>query len=112
MEAPQLWSIFFSPWSIRVKWALSVLKFSYETVPYALPLGEWQLRLKLWQWRVTVPVLFANDVTLQDGKEIVKYAQDHKPEGTDDIYVDAVEEWIDTADKIMGMLRCDCFDKC
>lgn len=103
---PELWSIRFSPWSLRVKWALKLLEFPYKTVEYIPPFGEWQLRLKLWQWRVTVPVLFASDVTLKDGKDIVKYAQDRKGAGCKDIWADPVDEWINTADEIMGMMRC------
>lgn len=106
-ETAQLWRISFSPWSVRVKWALTLLKFPYETVSYDLPVGEWKLRLKLWRWRVTVPVMFASDVTLTDGTDIVKYAQDHKGDGAEDLFVDGVAEWVDTADEIMGMLRCD-----
>ena len=89
-----------------MKWALKLLRFSYNTVEYALPVAEWRLMLKLWQWRVSVPVLFASDVVLQDGKEIVKYAQDNKGEGVDDVWIDRVDEWVTTADEIMGMLRC------
>ena len=106
-DTPKLWSIVVSPWSLRVKWALQVLKFPYETVEYDLMIGTWQLRLnlKLWRWGVTVPVMFASDASLTDGVDIVKYAQAHKGDGAQDILVDGVDEWLATADDRMGMLR-------
>eukprot|EP00892_Ulva_mutabilis_P011214 jgi/Ulvmu1/8465/UM043_0045.1 len=108
---PELWSIQFSPWSLRVKWALRCLDFPFQPVEYILPLSEWNLRWKLMQWRVSVPVLFANDVVLKDGKDIVRYAQDRKAAGAEDLFVEGVEDWIVLVDEVMGMLRHKAFQK-
>lgn len=102
---PQLWSIAFSPWSIRVKWALRTLKYPFQVVEYVVPMSERRLRQKLQASTVSVPVLFTPDSTITDGIDIVRHAAATSPEGGDTIFVDGVEDWVALADETMEMMR-------
>ena len=105
VPVPQLWSIPFSPWSIRVKWALIKLKYPFQSVQYVVPLSERRLRKRLHDSLTSLPVLFAPDSTLTNGIDIVRHAAATSPEGHDPLFLDGVDEWVALADQTMEMMR-------
>lgn len=102
-SSPKLWSASFSPWSLRVKWALKSLDFDYKTVEYQLPGGEWQLRFKTRRWSNSVPLLDAGKEILTDGLDIVRYADSAS---NPKMLLKGFEEWMELTNAVMGMLRC------
>lgn len=102
----ELWSIPFSPFSLRAKWALRHCKVDYKSVTYQLPVSEWLLRWKLQQWRVSVPVLFDGDIVLTQSFAIAKYADAKRPETQKSIICDGMEPWLDMFESLLAQERC------
>jgi glutathione S-transferase len=101
-----LWSIKYSPWSVRVTWALKLLKFDFTVLPYpTVFLSEWRLRFRLRRWRVSVPVLVDNKA-IMEGMEIVTHAQAQKGAEGPKLVRQGVEEWVGIADEVMENERC------
>lgn len=76
---PTLWSLSYSPWSDRVRWALEHRGVAYTRTAYQPMLGEPAMRLKLRRWTgpVSVPVLFTEQGPLTDSFDIAQYADRH-----------------------------------
>lgn len=73
---PVLYSIAYSPWSLRAKWALRFQGVAYESREYVIMLSGPLLRLKLKRFsrQITVPLLVDGKKTYDDSREIVRYA--------------------------------------
>jgi len=81
---PQLWSLPYSPWSEKAKWALEDSGVHYEKQRYEPLLGEPALRWRTGKWRgpVSVPVLHTDDGWLTDSFEIARWASARAPGST------------------------------
>jgi glutathione S-transferase len=95
-----LYSGKFSPWSIRVRWALKVLNFEFKVIPVPNTFAAWRSRFLLRKWRISFPVL-VDKKAIADGINIVAHAQAQK--GTDGprLMPEGVEGWVRIADVIM-----------
>lgn len=73
---PRLWSLSYSPWSDRARWALEHCGVEYERRPYQPLLGEPAMRLRLGQWTgpISVPVLETDEGCLTDSFAIARFA--------------------------------------
>jgi len=71
-----LWSISYSPWSDRARWALDHCGVTYTRRAYQPLLGEPAMRLKTGNWSrpVSVPVLETDDGVIADSLDISRYA--------------------------------------
>jgi glutathione S-transferase len=71
----RLYSIPYSPWSEKARWALDAQAIPYITVPYMPVVGEPALRLRLrrLRGRVTVPVLVHNGKPVGDSFDIARF---------------------------------------
>lgn len=89
---PVLWSLSYSPWSERARWALEHAGVEYERRAYRPLIDEPALRLKLKRWRepVTVPILETDEGVLDDSFAIARYAN-RTADGTPLIPVGALE---------------------
>lgn len=87
---PVLWSLTYSPWSERARWALDHAGVEYRKRSYRPLIDEPALRLKLERWRgpVTVPILETDDGVLDDSFAIARYANRH---GTGDPLMPAAD---------------------
>jgi glutathione S-transferase len=103
-----LWSIKFSPWSVRVRWALKVLNFEFKVIPVPIMFAEWCLRFLLRKWRVSFPVL-VDKKAIAGGLDIVAHAQAQKCPHGPKLMKEGVEEWVRIADVIMENER---YDRC
>lgn len=77
MSRPTLYSIAYSPWSLRARLALDLAGKPYDKHEYLPTLGEPALRLRLRRplGRVTLPVMFLPDGTaLTDSLDIARHA--------------------------------------
>jgi glutathione S-transferase len=65
-----------SPWSERARWALDHHRIPYKCSEFVPMLSEPRLRLKLRRpsGRITVPILFADQVALRDSFDIAQHA--------------------------------------
>jgi glutathione S-transferase len=81
---PQLWSLPYSPWSEKAKWALDDSGVQYTRRRYEPLLGEPALRWRTGRWRgrVTVPVLQTDDGFITDSFEIARWAAAQAPGST------------------------------
>jgi hypothetical protein len=104
----ELCSIESSAFSIRVRWALTVLNFDFKVTPFPSMFGEWRLRFLLRKWRISLPVL-VDKKAIADGMNIVAHAQAQKGADGPQLITDGVEEWVRLADVIMGNERCVLF---
>lgn len=101
-----LWSIRYSPWSVRVRWALGVLKYDFTVLSYAsVFLREWRLRLLMRKWNVTVPVLVDKKVRIMGGKEILEHVQEQMGAGPK-LIRQGVDDWLQIAEEVMENERC------
>jgi glutathione S-transferase len=101
-----LWSSKYAPWSVRVRWALKLLKFDFTVLSYGkVFLGEWRLRFRLRKWRVNVPVL-VDEKAFMGGMDIVAHAQAQKGAEGPQLVRQGVEEWVGIADEVMENERC------
>jgi glutathione S-transferase len=75
MPTRLLYSMPYSPWSERARWALLHHGIDFEERPHTPMLGELALRAraKRWTGRVTVPLLVDGDVTVMDSYAIATY---------------------------------------
>ena len=95
---PILYSIAYSPWSLRAKWALRLQGVPYESREYVIMLSGPLLRVKLKRFsgKITVPLLVDGDTTYGDSREIVRYADkrsDHAPlDRTDPEFEDVLRD--------------------
>jgi glutathione S-transferase len=73
---PRLYSIPFSPWSEKARWALDHHRVDYEVVEHLLLVGDLRLRVLLRKptGRVTVPVLDDGGVLFTDSWDIARHA--------------------------------------
>lgn len=73
---PVLWSISYSPWSEKARWALDACGVEHRRRPYQPLLDELMLRRRLGTWRgpVSVPILDLGTDVLADSFDIAKYA--------------------------------------
>lgn len=80
---PELWSLSYSPWSDRARWALAHCGVEYRRHAYQPVLGEFALRLKLRRWYgpVSVPVMQTEDGMLADSHAIARWADAHANRG-------------------------------
>ena len=107
MPAATLWSIKYSPWSVRARWALKVIKFEFSTVSYPdMLFREWRLRLLTRKWHVTVPFLMHNKARIMDGKEMIEYAESQQDSTGPKLVREGVQEWLELADVVMENERC------
>lgn len=74
---PRLWSIPYSPWSERARFALDYARAPYEKRTYKPLLGELALRRAVGRWRgpVSVPILETEGGVLEGGFAIADHAQ-------------------------------------
>jgi glutathione S-transferase len=100
-----LWSLKFSPWSVRARWALKVLNFDFKVIPFPSLFAEWRLRFLLRKWRVSVPVL-VDKKAIAGGMDIVAHAQAQMGPDGPKLIREGVEEWVRIADVIMENERC------
>ncbi len=72
----RLWSLSYSPWSDRARWALDHCEVEYERRAYQPMLGEPGMRLRLGQWTgpISVPVLETDEGCLTDSFDIARFA--------------------------------------
>lgn len=84
MTTPQLWSLPYSPWSEKAKWALDDSGVKYTRRRYDPLLGEPAMRWRTGRWRgrVTVPVLQTEAGYLTDSFEIARWAAAQAPGST------------------------------
>lgn len=77
---PTLWSLSYSPWSDRARWALDQCRVEYERHAYAPLLGEPAMRMRTGNWTrlVSVPVMLTDEGVLTDSLEICRYADRHR----------------------------------
>lgn len=102
----ELWSISYSPWSVRVRWALRVLRYPYTEHRYTPPFSTWILRFRLRKWRVTAPVMFAEGQALTDGSDIVEFCDMRRDEGVGSLLDrDGWKDWITLSNEILEMER-------
>ena len=73
---PVLWSLAYSPWSDKARWALEHCGVPYRRRAYRPLIDEPALRLKLRRLSgpVSVPILDLGDEVLADSFEIARYA--------------------------------------
>lgn len=79
-EVPELVSLSVSAWSLKARFALKYHAIRYRTTPYMPLIGEFTLRLRLWEWKrkLTVPVMFTpKDGVLMQSYDIAKWADSH-----------------------------------
>ncbi len=76
---PRLWSLSYSPWSERARWALDHSGAPYQKRSYKPLFDELALRRTLGRWRgpVSVPILETDDGVLDGGLAIAEHAQAH-----------------------------------
>lgn len=76
MTLPRLWSISYSPWSDKARWALDHCGVAYERRSYQPLLGELALRRTLGVWRgpVSVPILEVDGTAIRDSWKIAEWA--------------------------------------
>jgi glutathione S-transferase len=76
---PLLWSIPYSPWSERARFALDYAGAPYEKRTYKPLFGELALRRALGRWRgpVSVPILQTGAGVLEGGFAIAEHAEAH-----------------------------------
>jgi glutathione S-transferase len=81
---PQLWSLPYSPWSEKAKWALEESGVRYQKQRYEPLLGEPAMRLRTGKWRgpVSVPVLRTDEGWLTDSFDIARWASAQAPGST------------------------------
>ncbi|MBX7079044.1 MAG: glutathione S-transferase N-terminal domain-containing protein [Nannocystaceae bacterium] len=78
---PQLWSLPYSPWSEKAKWALDHCGVRYAKQRYEPLLGEpaMRWRTRRWRGRVSVPVMRCDDGWLTDSFDIACWAAAQTP---------------------------------
>ncbi|MBO6940139.1 MAG: glutathione S-transferase N-terminal domain-containing protein [Deltaproteobacteria bacterium] len=76
---PRLWSLSYSPWSERARWALDYGRAPYRKRSYKPLFDELALRRALGRWRgpVSVPILETEGGVLDGGLAIAEYAEAH-----------------------------------
>lgn len=74
-----LYSLSFSPWSEKARWALDHHRVPYRRHEHPMLIGELRLRVLMRKPRgmITVPVLRDGDRWLTDSFDIARYAEDH-----------------------------------
>ncbi|MGB1014758.1 MAG: glutathione S-transferase family protein, partial [Nannocystaceae bacterium] len=74
---PILYSLYFSPWSLKARWALDHHGVEYEQREYLPVIGEPLMRLRLRNFtaKITVPILFGTGAPLTDSFAIARYAE-------------------------------------
>ncbi len=74
---PVLYSIYFSPWSLKARWALDHHGVEYEQREYMPIVGEpfMRLRLRKFTGKITVPILFGVGEPLTDSFAIARFAE-------------------------------------
>jgi len=80
---PTLWSLSYSPWSDRARWALAHCGVEYVRHPYQPLLGEPAMRLRTGNWSrpVSVPVMLTEGGVLTDSLDISRYADRRRAAG-------------------------------
>jgi glutathione S-transferase len=107
---PTLWSIRFSPWSLKARAALRHHGIAVELREYSPLLDEPALRLRLGKLvggRISVPVLFTDDGPITDSFAIAEYA-DRVGRGSplvDAPRADAVRTWNTCSERLMDASR-------
>jgi hypothetical protein len=87
-------------WCIYTRWALKVLNFDFNVIPFPNLFAEWRLRFLLRKWRVSLPVL-VDKKAIAGCMDIVAHAQAQKGTDGPKLIRDGVEEWVRLADVIM-----------
>lgn len=110
-KTPILISIPFSPWSEKARWALDHHGIAYTKETYAPIIGELGLRRRLGRWtgKVTVPVLFVDDLIFDDSALIAKYAEEHG-QGSSLFGADKIDVWMADAEAALDATRALNFD--
>lgn len=98
---PQLWSLPYSPWSEKAKWALEDSGVRYQKQRYQPLLGEAALRWRIGKWRgpVSVPVLRTADGWLTDSFDIARWASTQAPGSTLMRQPDRVREYNELSER-------------
>ena len=106
MAKPFLYSIQYSPWSEKARWALKLRRIEHRHHEY-LPMIE-ALRLRAhtgkWRGRITVPALVADGVTYMDSFAIAQWA-DQQGSGSPLIpaaQATEVSHWNDACETVMS----------
>lgn len=78
---PELWSISYSPWSDKARWALEHAGIEVVKRRYQPLLGEPAMRMRLasWRGRISVPVMLTDEGVMRDSFAIAEYASRHAP---------------------------------
>lgn len=103
MSAPTLYSLIYSPWSEKARWALHHHQVSFKNKEFAPLFGAPGLKLKTGRLtkKLTVPLLIDQKTCYFDSYEIAKYAENHgggHPLLTEDARVD---HWNQISDKAL-----------
>ncbi|HWB77605.1 MAG TPA: glutathione S-transferase N-terminal domain-containing protein [Nannocystaceae bacterium] len=98
---PQLWSLPYSPWSEKAKWALEDSGVRYQKQRYEPLIGEAALRWRTGKWRgkVSVPVLRTDEGWLTDSFEIARWASTQAPGSTLMRELDRVREYNELSER-------------
>jgi glutathione S-transferase len=93
---PTLWSLSYSPWSDRARWALQHCRIDYRRIAYQPLLGEPAMRMRTGNWSgpVSVPVMQTDEGVLTDSLEICRYADEHRAEGVQTLFPAGSEDEI------------------
>ena len=99
---PTLWSLSYSPWSDRARWALDHCKVEYDRHAYQPLLGEPAMRVRTGNWTgpVSVPVMLTDDGVLTDSLDICRYADRHRDASVPTLFPD---DDADTLDRMHAM---------
>lgn len=110
---PVLYSIRYSPWSLRSIWALAYHDAAYANKEFLPSITDWVVRIKTRNFcgKLTVPVLIAdNGQSLVHSFDISKWSSlNQGPKSKGDLFagvdVAILEEWQVAADQIMSYSR-------
>ncbi len=74
---PRLYSLSYSPWSEKARWALEHHGVNFREVPFLPLLGAplMRLRMRKLTGQITVPVLMVDDQSICDSYDIARYAE-------------------------------------
>ncbi len=90
---PTFWSLSYSPWSDRARWALDHCGVEYRRLPYQPLLGEPAMRVRTRNWvgPVSVPVLQTGEEVLGDSLDISRWADARRTEGAASLFPEEAE---------------------
>src|SRR5260370_3529838 len=78
MSTPKLITMYLSPWSERVRWALKFKGLAYEKENYEPGVDE--EKIKKLTGQAMVPVLLADGKVIPDSTAILEWLEDTRPE--------------------------------